>query len=250
MGTDWNVDILQLGSHASGLTEVTMILALHPEWDCSPRQLTLQAMTKEMEDFTYKVDHLNPASWHGNVAVKDVNLHTCWLLGRQKAVDLIPKARSVFESAEAKGDINFLSPFGSVLVNMQDDEDGSYDCSELQTEYPIDNIDPPSDPPSIASSNSRPTLDGDLEDAIAEEIPREPISSEVLINGKPISKPAALCRQLLHQLNHASTDCLCQVQEVLCFNSSAPALLPGENMVQDSDLGEHVYRLEIQWLHL
>ena len=206
MGTDCNVDILQLGSRASGLTEVAMILALHPEWDRSPRQLTLQAVTKEMEDFTYKVDHINPASWRGNIAVKDVNLHTCWLLGCQKAVDLIPKARSVFESAEAKGDVDFLSPFGSILVNMRDDEDGLYDCSELQIEYPIDNIDPPSDLPSIASSNSRPTLDGDLEDAISEEIPCRPISSEVLINGKPVSKPTALRRQLLHQLNHASTD--------------------------------------------
>ena len=41
VGTDCNVDILQLGSWASGLTEVAVILALHPEWDCSPRQLTL-----------------------------------------------------------------------------------------------------------------------------------------------------------------------------------------------------------------
>ena len=83
---------------------------------------------------------------------------------------------------------------------MQDDEDGSYDCSELQTEYPIDNVDPPSDPimPFIASSNSRPTL---LEDAIAEESPHRPISLEVLINGKPISKPTALRWQLLHWLN-------------------------------------------------
>lgn len=135
-----------------------------------------------MEDFTYKVDYINPATWHGNVTVKDVNLHTCWLLGRQKAIDLIPKARGIFESAEVKGDVDFLSLFGSVLVNMQDDEDGLYDCSELQKEYSINNVDPPSDPvlPSITSSNSRPTLNGDLEDAIGEESPHRPISLEVL----------------------------------------------------------------------
>jgi hypothetical protein len=33
VGTDANVDMLQLGSHASGLTEVIAILAEHPEWD-------------------------------------------------------------------------------------------------------------------------------------------------------------------------------------------------------------------------
>ena len=124
VGTDCNVNIFQLGSCASGLTEVAVILALHPEWDRSPRRLTLQAVTREMDEFTYKVDHINPASWRGNVHVKDVNLHTCWLIGRQKAVELIPKARSVFESAEAKYDVNFLSPFGSILVNKRDDEDG------------------------------------------------------------------------------------------------------------------------------
>ena len=117
VGTDCNVDILQLGSRASGLTEVAVILALHPKWDRSPRQLTLRAVTKEIEDFTYKVDHINPASWHGNVYVKDMNLHACWLLGHQKAVELVPKARSIFESAEAKGNVDFLSPFGSILIN-------------------------------------------------------------------------------------------------------------------------------------
>ena len=31
VGTDANVDMLQLGSHVSGLTEVAVILAEHPE---------------------------------------------------------------------------------------------------------------------------------------------------------------------------------------------------------------------------
>ena len=33
VGTDSNVDMLQLGNCASGLTEVVAILAEHPEWD-------------------------------------------------------------------------------------------------------------------------------------------------------------------------------------------------------------------------
>ena len=132
VGTDCNVDILQLGSCASGLTEVAVILALHPEWDHSPRRLTLQAVTKEMNEFTYKVDHINPASWRGNIHVKDVNLHTCWLISRQNAIELIPKAQGIFESAEVKDDVNFLSPFSKILINKWDDEDGSYDCSELK----------------------------------------------------------------------------------------------------------------------
>ena len=41
VGTNVNVDTLQLGSHASGLTEVVMILAEHPEWDHGACCLTL-----------------------------------------------------------------------------------------------------------------------------------------------------------------------------------------------------------------
>ena len=242
VGTDCNVDIFQLGSRASGLTEVAVILALHPEWDRSPRRLTLQAVTREMDEFTYKVDHINPASWHGNVHVKDVNLHSCWLIGHQKAVESIPKAQSIFESAEAKYDVNFLSPFSSILMNKQDNEDGSYNCSELQAEYPADNDnDDPKDLtrlvlPSISASKSNATLEGNLEDAISVKSPCGPISLEVLINGKFVSKPAELHRWLLHRLNHASTDCLRRVQEVSCFNSSAPVLPPGrDNLISDSD---------------
>jgi hypothetical protein len=47
IGTDTNVDIMQLGSRASGLVEVAAILALHPEWDQSPRRLGLPMITKD-----------------------------------------------------------------------------------------------------------------------------------------------------------------------------------------------------------
>jgi hypothetical protein len=48
VGTDTNVDTLQLGSCASGLTEVAVILAEHPEWDHGTRHLSLPVMSREM----------------------------------------------------------------------------------------------------------------------------------------------------------------------------------------------------------
>ena len=94
--------------------------------------------------------------------------------------------------------------------------------------------------PSISASQSDATLKGDLEDTILGKSPHRPILSEVLIDGKFVSKlVAALCWLLLHQLNCASTDHLPQIQKVSCFNSSARALpLDRDNMVHDSDLGE------------
>ena len=46
VGTDANVDLLQLGSRASGLTEVAAILAEHPEWDIGTRRLALPQITQ------------------------------------------------------------------------------------------------------------------------------------------------------------------------------------------------------------
>ena len=36
VGMDTNVDVLQLGSRMSGLTEVDVILSINPKWDHSP----------------------------------------------------------------------------------------------------------------------------------------------------------------------------------------------------------------------
>jgi hypothetical protein len=44
---DSNVDTLQLGSHASGLTEVAIILAEHPEWDHGMCHLMLPIISRE-----------------------------------------------------------------------------------------------------------------------------------------------------------------------------------------------------------
>ena len=63
VGTDMNMDIVQLGSWVSGLVEVAVILAMHPEWDCSPQQLRLVPITRDSGDVSSQVDHINPASW-------------------------------------------------------------------------------------------------------------------------------------------------------------------------------------------
>ena len=62
VGTDANVDILQLGSRASGLTEVALILAEHPEWDFGPHRLALPRITKDSKTgkMTSRFDHITP----------------------------------------------------------------------------------------------------------------------------------------------------------------------------------------------
>ncbi|KAF8888953.1 hypothetical protein CPB84DRAFT_1816493 [Gymnopilus junonius] len=80
VGGDMSLDILQL---------VLGILANHPEWDRSPQCLNLPALLKDGLDIHKDVDHIKPASWHGNMSVANVNLWTCWIEGHHHAADLV-----------------------------------------------------------------------------------------------------------------------------------------------------------------
>ena len=196
VGTDANVDTLQLGSRASGLTEVAIILAEHPEWDHGMRRLSLPVMSWEMGEITSKADHISPKDWRGDVAVTNVNLHTCWLLERRRAVELIPEAEPLLnELAASEVDgrrVDMLSPFGQLLVN-QHDEVQEDNCSDLSNQYPPPDHGHPK-PPSTPY-----THEGDLEDAIADEMPRNRVSSEVIIQGQKTSKAKALRYRMAFQ---------------------------------------------------
>jgi hypothetical protein len=244
VGTDANVDVLQLGSRASGLMEVGVILSVHPEWDHSPRRLKMPAVTKDPGDVSAKVDHISPASWQGDVSVASVNLQTCWLLGRRKAVQLVPEAEAVLDQLNNTPGIDMLSPFGTLMVNQRD-LDNEYDCSELQSEYPNE-LCPISDDSggidSVISPSATPyTMEGDIEDAMAEEHPRGPITADVTIQGREMTKPKALRDRMMFRTHRASTDRLKRVQNVPCFNGE---LQLDSNIISfDSQLGGPCLRI-------
>lgn len=184
VGTDMNVDMIQLGSRASGLTEVAIILAEHPEWDRSPRRLNLPVITKDSGDITSKADHINPASWRGNVEVANVNLQTCWLFGRRNAVSLVPEVGTVFDQLSRVPGVDILSPFGEILVNQRDLDD-EYNCSDLANDD--SNLEMPTLSPTeqwMPQTSAPYIQEGDLEDAMAEEMPRNQITSEIIIAGQ------------------------------------------------------------------
>jgi hypothetical protein len=174
VGTDANVDLLQLGSHASGLTEVAAILAEHPEWDTGTRRLTLPQTHGEISS---NIDHITPKDWHGNSMVGRVNLHTCWLLGRQEAVDCLPDAGPVFKQllADESADIDILSPLGTLLVNRHNGSEdlGEDNLNNFIPEHPYDTP-PPLHATELANNanTSLPyTHKGNLEDVMANEMP-------------------------------------------------------------------------------
>ncbi|KAJ6575867.1 hypothetical protein B0H10DRAFT_1927408 [Mycena sp. CBHHK59/15] len=78
IGTDAIVDIWQLCSRASHLTEIQLILAQCPQWDRSPCRLKLPMIVKEAGDVSVNAEHITPDSWEGDVHVHHVNLLTSW----------------------------------------------------------------------------------------------------------------------------------------------------------------------------
>jgi hypothetical protein len=204
VGTDANVDMLQLGSRASGLTEVVAILAEHPEWDYGTRRLALPVFSKETQDFTQKADHINPRDWRGDVSVSNVNLHTCWLLGRKQAAELIPEMEATLSALSG---IDMLSPFGKLLVNQRHETDDVCHGDVLHAEE--GHLTPPLMPY---------THEGDLEDAIADEVPRNK-ASEIVIQGEKTTKAKALRHRMAYQASRSSTDRLKRVQQLPCFDA-------------------------------
>jgi len=84
VGNDSSIDIHQLVLHLVSTTEVSSILAQHPEWDQSPCWMKLPTVSREGVVVHKNVDHIKPASWEGDVTVMNVNLNTCWMLGQQE----------------------------------------------------------------------------------------------------------------------------------------------------------------------
>ena len=162
VGNDSTLDVLQLILRLRGTTEVSAILANHPEWDRSPRRLKLPAVSKDGMAIHKDVDHIKPSAWKGNVYVSEVNLQTCWMRGRQNVKE-VPRLDEVLKKIEAASNpsINMLQPFGIDIVRaarVADDYDDTaedYDDGLEQAE----------------NSDAQPphTIDKELEDAAAEE---------------------------------------------------------------------------------
>ncbi|KAI9430142.1 hypothetical protein H4582DRAFT_2113926 [Lactarius indigo] len=211
VGTDTNIDILQLGSQVSGLTEVALILMEHPEWDPGTCHLTLPCITKDAQagEITSKFDHISPKDWRGNATITRVNLHSCWLLGWQQAITCIPEAGCTFKQLLAEGapNIDMLSPLEH---DGKDNGDGG--ASESSPEGPLDpSLDnvpknvpgPPGGMQGMPVNNAQIPLsythDGDLEDAIAKEMPRNNIDSAITVQGQKTLKAKALRHRMAYR---------------------------------------------------
>jgi len=198
VGNDSGLDILQLVLRLGGTTEVSTILAQHPEWDRSPRRLKLPALFKDGLDIHKGVDHIKPATWRGNVSVSSVNLATCWDAGRRevKEIPSLDRVLHVLESADSDShEINILQPFGKDIVRARPTADDYNDSAEDYEETRQENQLPP---PLLTS----------VEDAVIEEAVSHSYQPFFEIEGKKVWKGRYLSERFKEFKNPGSRDCL------------------------------------------
>ncbi|KAJ7177628.1 hypothetical protein C8R46DRAFT_1029251 [Mycena filopes] len=175
IGTDTNVDLLQLASRGTHTTEVQVILAMNPEWDKPPRRLKLAAVTSS-GDIDPNVDHINPASCTGDLRVSQAIPLTCWRRGRTVAEGIIPGSAQRLMVNPGK---QHVLPDDFPTVEEPEDDPEPYRCQKLEEEFPAAQEQVP------AEAESSYLGDGDLEDAIAVEEPRGIVESEASVLGLP-----------------------------------------------------------------
>jgi hypothetical protein len=114
VGNDTNADQLQLGNRIESAAVCAKILEENPDWVKGPRRITLRPWQENAGDVSAKVDHINPASWRGNVSVENVILLTSWEEGRRAAEEELRIAGlpAPFSDMDRCGGFDMFSPFG------------------------------------------------------------------------------------------------------------------------------------------
>ena len=200
IGNDANADILQLASRISSVTEVSKILSEHPEWDRGPRRLKLPTFN-EKEEVIAKTDHINPASWTGDVRVSQVLPVTCWNEGRRLIENCHKNARDMFTKMEENG-VDVLFPLAG---RPEDDRlDGVGEESDEEESEML----------ATPQGSAAPAEDLDLEDQVAiEESGVNPASFQpfVEVQEKPVYKARILRAYFKFKTNSSSTDRLKRV---------------------------------------
>ncbi|KAF8997362.1 hypothetical protein BDZ89DRAFT_1122423 [Hymenopellis radicata] len=266
IGTDSNMDLLQLVTRITGSVEVSNILVQHPEWDSRPRRLKLPAITRDGAEISDgKVDHINPASWRGDVSLARVSPQASWRSGprlvEEELPELIPYLRELELDPRA---IDMFSPLGKVLYkeplaaddneDPDPEEDLDFDVAAIPPTATAAVIESPLQPspqpplilsashpqlplPSPEEEDDRDRLDMDesgvreFEDQMAEidetpsELSKQPFERYIWMEGEKVNKARAIKLYSRYRTQATSQDRLKRVQEMARFNTSNTASL-------------------------
>lgn len=126
VGTDNNVDQLQLADRIDAAVTCVCILEAHPEWGGTARRLKIKPLKGQGSDISKNMDHITPRLWKSDVHVCNVVLLTSWQEGRTHAENALRNASlsCPFDDMIKKGGYDIFCPFGDnrmVLIHGQID---------------------------------------------------------------------------------------------------------------------------------
>ncbi|KAF9037331.1 hypothetical protein BDZ89DRAFT_946145, partial [Hymenopellis radicata] len=221
IGTDANVDELQLVERMTGTTEVSNILAIKPEWDSSPRP----------------VDRINPRSWTGDLRLELVNLLTNWTGGRRLVVDKYPQLAPLLDALDRDTrPITILSPLGVLLVDEPLAEDDNEDPDIAPTpdsanptvpDVPNSSSLPDSPTSPITADNARTLVPTSIRSranppTTLSELNECTFDRFVFMDGVKVNKARAIKIQSRYRTQASSTDRLRRVREIARFDVNRP----------------------------
>ncbi|KAE9402392.1 hypothetical protein BT96DRAFT_956274 [Gymnopus androsaceus JB14] len=194
-GSDRNLDLLQAAECLTGTTEVSNILALHPDWDKSPY------MT-QVED---QVDHIKPQAWQGDLCVANVSLLSSWKTGCRMIEQEVPLTLQVLAKLDVCEGCDILQPKGVLLVHAPLDAN---DIADLDDSLNLDSV--PHQIDSAAQGQTTPGLQAFKDMVAGAAMPPEKVERTVSIDGSILSKSHALALAFKHLGSASSADHLKQ----------------------------------------
>lgn len=222
IGNDANLDLLQLALRVTATTEVSNILARHPEWDRRPRRLHLPNVSRDIDGISKAADHIGPGAYTHleRLHPSMVTLATSWRRGRLMAEDAYPWIKLILTRVSATENSSILAPYGSSLV-----------AGSLSQGDDIENMDGrPATAPveeSLHTPTSKDVTAGmrQLEDAAADaewqNNQTNPLafSNTVQIGGITMNKSRAIAQQFRYVTSASSTDRLRRVAQESRFKN-------------------------------
>lgn len=155
-----NPELLGMAERSGAAQEVNNILTAHPDYDRKPYRLFLEGASG--------VDHLNPASWEGDVCVGNVVLRTSWAEGLAEAKQALRRAsiepdfnpNSLRTSAGGR-EVDLMRPWGD-YVGVTDPQPNEDEFIPPHTTIPVQNTTDSSTPnlgSGCSSGFANPPLD-------------------------------------------------------------------------------------------
>jgi len=223
IGNDTNFDMLQLTLCVTATTEVSNILARHPEWDRRPCRLHLPNMSRDMDGISKVADHIGPGAYTCLERLRPfmVMLVMPWRCGQFMAEDIYPWIKLILTHISATENSSILTPYGSSLVT-----------GSLSQDNDFENMDRSPATASVEESAHTPTSKDvtvgirQLKDAAADakwqsnQTNGLAFSNTVQIGGITMNKSQAIAQQFRYVTSVSSMDRLWHVAQESRFKNS------------------------------